>query len=175
MQPVEFTQHEAGTESDGTPFLKIVVNPGDIAAELFFGEEQLAIVVEVVNADLEAVLHEPCAKGRGDGVVAFGDEVKAGAEAELHLQFCQFPDLCHALWSLNIVREDEGELFAVGPARPVGRRFLGAGQDGPLVQDAIAFSQRKPAAEGHPGGGRQQRLEVVIEAVAKHGREKLKG
>ena len=147
----------------------MMVDRGHALLKDFPRTEQLAIVVEVVNADLEAVLPEPGAEGRGDGVVAFGYEVKAGAEAELHLQFGQFPDLGQAFWSFNIVREDEGELLAVGPAGPVGRRFFGAGQDGPLLQDAIAFSQRKPAADGHPGGGRKQRFEVVIEAVAKHG------
>ena len=174
MQPIQVTEHEAGTEAGGVPVLKIEVNFDDIAAELFFGEEELAVVVEVVNADLEAMVSEPGAKGRGDGVVAFGNEVKAGAEAEFHLQFCQFPDLCQARWSLNIVREDEGELFAVGPTRPIGRRFLGTGRDGPFVQGLLAYSDRKPAADGHPGRGRKQRLELVIEAVAKHSKQKLK-
>jgi hypothetical protein len=40
-----------------------------------------------------------------------------------------------------------------------------AGQDGPGVEDALALSQGKPPADGHPEGGREQRIEAVVEAV----------
>ena len=88
----------------------------------------MAVVVEIVDADFETVFGQPGAEFVGYAIGTFGDEVECGSKAEAEFEFGQSLAFGEALWSLDIVGEDEGELFAVGPA---GGRAGGGFVDGP--------------------------------------------
>ena len=99
--------------------------------EVGAGVEEMAVVVEIVDADFETVFGQPGAEFVGYAIGAFGDEVENGRKAEAQFELGQGAAFGEALWTFDVVGEDEGELFAVGPAGPAGGRAGGGFVDGP--------------------------------------------
>ncbi|HEY6260512.1 MAG TPA: hypothetical protein VIW47_02885 [Nitrospiraceae bacterium] len=169
VQPVQVVMHEAGSESDCAPVLEMLVDSPCFFSKFRAAAVEFAVVVQVVDAHFESVALKFFDQVPGNLVIAFGDEIEGGAEAQVHFELHQLPASIQTSLAFHIVRQHKGELFAVGPAGPAFRGSLRAGQDGPGLRHSRPFPQRKPAANGEPGGRGQERLEVVIEAVAEHG------
>ena len=125
-------------------------------------------MVQIVDADFEAIGFEFVDEVARDSVIAFGDEIERGAEPELHFEFHQFAAFGEAIGSFDIVRYDESELFAIGPAGPACGWLFRARQDRPGAQDLLAFPYGEPAADGHAQRSRKEGLEAVVEAVSEH-------
>jgi len=49
-------------------------------------------------------------------MAAFGDEIKGGSEAELHLDLGQTLTLGNANGAFDVVSDDKGEFFVLWPA-----------------------------------------------------------
>ncbi len=75
--------------------------------------------------------------------------------------------------TLDIVGEDQSELFAVGPALPARGGCLGALLDGPNVAYFGSLPESEPTTNGQPYREGQERLNAVIEAIAEHAEERL--
>src|SRR6267378_403378 len=59
VQPIQVVVHEAGTEADGPPFFETIIYLPSMCAKRFAGGVELAVVIEIVDADFEAVRREP--------------------------------------------------------------------------------------------------------------------
>ncbi|SPE59343.1 hypothetical protein SBV1_3130016 [Verrucomicrobia bacterium] len=169
MQPVQVVQHEPGAEAGRSPILEVAVDAGGFFAEAVAALVELAVVAQVVDADFEAVARELGAQFRRNDVLAFRNEVEGGAEAEAFFQLHELAASGEAHGAFDVVRDDEREAFAAGPARPVGRGRLRPGQDRPDVFDTAALSGGEPTANGEAERPRQERLNLVVEFVAQHG------
>ena len=109
---------------------------------------EFAVVVEIVNADLEASIEEPLAERRGHHVVAFRNEVEGGTETVSHFHFGQCAHLVHSDLALDVVGQDEGEAFAIRPSRPVVGGVTGGFIDRPYVGVAFANACCPEAPQG---------------------------
>jgi len=63
VQPVEVVVHETGAEPDGIPLFQVLVDLLGAATEVLAVPIELAVVIQVVDADFEAVVKKPRAKG----------------------------------------------------------------------------------------------------------------
>jgi hypothetical protein len=162
MQPFEIVQHEAGTEADGVPFLEVTVNLLGVLPECRTRPVEFAIVMEVVNAHLEPEVRDQMSEVRRDGVGAFGDEVEGGVEAEALFEFHQGLYASQTFGAFDVMGEDDGKLFAIGPTGPAGRRLLGALFDGPKVTTFFQKSLRRPTPHGDAQDPREDGLELVV-------------
>ncbi|MCZ7636134.1 MAG: hypothetical protein M5U12_08915 [Verrucomicrobia bacterium] len=149
----------------------MAVDSGCPGLESFPGGEEPTVVAQVVDANFEAVVSEPGAKGAGHGVGAFGDEVETGTETEFQFQLGQGLDLGEAFGTFDVVGEYQGELFAVGPTRPAVRLAPGGFEDGPDVAAAAQDPLRVPPPQGHAQLPGEEGLGGVVEAGAEHGAE----
>ena len=62
MEPVELAEHEARAETDGMPLTQIAVDAFRLATETFAGLVEMAVVGQVMHANLKSVLGEPFAQ-----------------------------------------------------------------------------------------------------------------
>src|ERR1051325_2476230 len=116
--------HEARPKADGVPFFEIVIDPTRAFSKMVSGRKELAVVVEVMNADFKAVSHQPFTKFWRDAVIALGNEIEARSEAQFHLQSGEGADSLQAFGPFHIVGQGQGEFFAVGPTGPAFRGSL---------------------------------------------------
>ncbi len=118
---------------------------------------------EVVNAHFKAVLREPRTEFRWNCVRAFGNEIERRAKAEAHLQFRHLPDPIQSHLRFDIVREHEGELFAVGPPRPCGGRAFRAREDRPDLAHTLALPYRETTSNSAANARRKEWFRQVVE------------
>src|ERR1017187_3320357 len=90
-------------------------------------------------------------------------------EAEFLFQLHQLPAFRQAGGTFDVVGEHESELFTLRPAGPAGgwtsRSFI----DGPDILECLALPARHNSAQRHPETPGQVGLEMVIEAIGRHG------
>jgi hypothetical protein len=166
VYPIEIVVHEAGTKSFGAPILQVLIDSPGLSAELPPFSEQLAVMVEIMDTHLEAVLRQIFPHIGGNPVPAFRHEVEGRTEAEFLFEHGQISDLGQAPGGLHIVRQNQGEFLATRPARPT----LGGQTGGPVNRpDILTRPQRFPrnsSSQGHPKAPRQVGLNLIIDAVS---------
>jgi len=130
--------------------------------------EKLAVVVKVMNANFEPMMLQFVDKSARDVVVAFGNEIKARAEAQLHLESHEFHASLESGAAFNVVGQNKPEPFALRPPLPVFGRSFRTWTNGPSVSETRALSHRKPPADLHPDGPWNYGLDPVVESAVKH-------
>ena len=130
---------------------------------------QLPVVPEVVDTDFESLAGEGVAKGGGHDIGAFGDEVERGAEPEPPVHLGDLKAAIETSLAVDVVGQDEGELFAVRPAGPaIGgrtRRLI----DVPDAAQPTAQSFGSKASNREPDLPGYRGLENVIRTRHQHG------
>jgi len=127
------------------------------------------ILVEVVDADFEAVVQEASAERQGESVGALGDEIERGPEPEGHFEFGELFDAGEAERAFDVVGEDEGEWFAVGPPGPAAGCATGGFEDGPRVAAPFPYASGPEATDGDAETPGEPRFGRVVEAVGEQG------
>jgi hypothetical protein len=85
-----------------------------------------------VDPNLEAIIDKPLAESRRYGIPS-GDKIEARAEAQVFFKFHQLAAFVVALYSIDVVGQHKGELFAVWPSGPPLWRIARLFVDGPDV------------------------------------------
>ena len=130
---------------------------------------KLAVVMEVVHAHFETVLRQFFALFTRNRVVAFGNKIERGTEAEFLFQLHQLRAFRQPIRSFNVVGEHESEFLAIRPAGPAGGRMSRGFIDGPDILAHLALAARNNPAQRHPETPGQIRLEMIIELVGGQG------
>ncbi len=81
MNPIEVVQHETGAKTGCVPIFNVFVNLDCAAGEFGAGEEQLAVMIKIVDADLEALTFDAAPEISGGRILALGDQIEGGAES----------------------------------------------------------------------------------------------
>jgi hypothetical protein len=147
----------------------MAVDMRDIPTEFTLGKKKFAVVIEIMDRNLESIVLQTLPKLRGRGILALRDEREGRTKPKTFFQIHQFAAFLEAHRSLDIMREDESKLLASRPPRPSLGRFFGTSHDGPGIAHRLPLPTREPTAELHPEGSRHQRFDAVIKAVANHG------
>ena len=74
-------EHEAGTETDGAPVCEVAVDGGGLFGKALVAEEKPAIVTQIMDAHFKTFPGQFIAQFARHAVIAFRDEIEAGAEA----------------------------------------------------------------------------------------------
>ena len=123
--------------------------------------------MQIVDAGFKSIASEIFPQFAVDPIVSFRNKVERGTKTAFHFQFHQLPALANSRLTLDIVCQNEGEFFSLGPAGPAVRQLFRARQNGPDVPHLLALSLDNPPADDVPGRSRDERLEAVIECIAK--------
>jgi hypothetical protein len=153
--------HGRGRERPGAPLLKISVDSMGALFKYLLGAEQLAIVVKAVDADPETAALELVKQANLDFPVPLGNEVELGAEAHLLFQIGELQNVVITLKRVHVMREDQGEIFASGPAEPALRRCGGVGVNGPDVGVLAALLLGNHATQRDLRGARDQGFKCI--------------
>src|SRR6185437_15259090 len=179
LHPVGVPVGGGGAEPDRLPFGQLGVDLGQLGVEVGAGLEQLAVVLDRVQADLVAggadVVEEA-----GFDRIPVADEVPGGVEAVALLDLDDLADQGDALRALDVVGEDRGEAVVVRPggdrrqrlgaARPqfvAERGAAGLDQDRldrPAGELGARLAHRVTAPQGELQPPRHQRLDPVVGA-----------
>ena len=170
VQPFEVVVHEARAETGRLPFAQVAVDARGVASEFLARPVELAVVMQIVDADFKTIFRQERAELGRDAIVALRHKVERGTKTARHLQLSQSATAFKTACALNIVGEDEREFFPVGPAAPAGGRFFRTGLDRPLVRKRALPLSRTPAPEREAQSVRHERLQPVISAEEKHQR-----
>ena len=159
--------HEPGAEPDRVPLAQIGVDARGILAEVSLAAVKLAVMAKIVNSHLETAPPEVLAQFDRRGITAFGNEIKAGAEAMFFLEARQVGRFRETPSPLDIVGEHQRKALSFRPACPALRLRRGRGVDRPDVPGALQNPAGKHAPKKHSKLPRDIGLEVVIKISEK--------
>lgn len=128
----EVVIHPGSAEARAIPFFQIPVDPFGFFPEDLLGLEDVAPVVNAVQANLEALIHKQAAQ-HPIGRVVLGHEIEGRAETHALLELHQLMASALAYGPRHVVGEYQRKALAVGPARPAFGSFTGFGVDRPAI------------------------------------------
>ena len=168
VQPTQLVLHKGRAKADRVPTLKICADPACLGCKFFLRRIELPVVLQAVYADLEALLFQHAPQFVRNRVAPFRNEVEARAKAVLLLHIHDGPNPVDPSLTLDVVRQNHGELLAGGPSRPSRRCRAGSRIDGPHVgvQRASAFCAQ--TSNTGADGPRQVRFQNVVNRIDQH-------
>src|SRR5205814_8551289 len=104
-----------GAKADGLPRSEILVDPSGVFLECLPRPVQLAVVTEIVHADLEAMVAQEGAKAFRRFIVPLGHEVERRSEAEIDLELRKSRAAGQDDLAFNVVGEPATAPFANMP------------------------------------------------------------
>ena len=129
-----------------------------LSAELVSRRIELAVMMQVMDADLESTLDKPGTKLGRHRVLTFGNEVERRAESKFHFEFGQLFYSIESSSAFDIMGQDECEFLAIWPTGPTLRRVLGALLDWPDGATTLQDSPNVESPQRHAQAGRQKWL-----------------
>jgi len=123
--PVEIAIKNAGAVADRAELAAVFVDAGDAAKKFFAVAEQVAIMIEVVDVNLETAVAEALQIFVGDIVAAFRDDLKGTLDAEGVVKIHEFGAEVAAGHGFDVVRDDRGTGVRVGPKPDEGNGLAG--------------------------------------------------
>src|ERR1041385_8691109 len=113
--------------------------------------------MKIVNANFKAVPDQFVSKFFGDAVFAFGNKIERRTKSQLSFQPHQVSGARDTQFAFNIVRENDRELFAFGPARPARRGSSHGFGHRPMTNAGPASSLRgfPPQSQPHRPGDKR--------------------
>src|SRR5947207_9843568 len=87
VQPVKLVQHETGSKADCIPLFQMAVYPPGVRLEVPPRPVEFSIVLQVMDADFEAVSDKIGAQITGSCILAFRDKVEGSTKAHPGLPF----------------------------------------------------------------------------------------
>src|SRR5947209_1493458 len=132
MEPIQPAQHKSRAKAGGVPLFEIPVDYTRMAAELAPRPlEKLSVVEQVMHPYFEAFANQVIAELGRNVIAALGNEIEGRLEPETDFEFHQLPGLEQPCGALDIVGENQRELFGLGPPGPAFWGMLRAGQHRP--------------------------------------------
>ena len=161
MQAIAIMQHEAGTETVRAPRRQVVVDALGVCRKITARPVKLAIMAQIVNANLKAFPHQFRPKFRRNTVFTLRNEIERGTEAQRFFQAHQVADLGDAAGAFHIMGEHQRKFFPPGPAGPAFRDPARRLVDGP----GIPMGKALPPRQNPPGRHAQRPREIGLEPV----------
>src|SRR5262249_6169897 len=86
LEPLEIVAHEAGTEANGVPGFQVLIDSSGLLPERLVRRVELAVVMKIVDTDLEPLILQETTQRPRQRVLALGHKVERRPEAETHLE-----------------------------------------------------------------------------------------
>src|SRR5688572_7748594 len=121
MNPVQVMVHETGSKTTSAPIIQIAVDTFSVCPKSFLGAIKLPIMLQIVHANLEAVIAELLAQFLRNAVFPFGNEIEARAKSPFRFESSEPVTSLHTFPALDIMRQNKRELFSGRPSGPARR------------------------------------------------------
>ena len=168
VRPIEIVVHKSRAEAARTPFLDVLIDSDGLTGKFGACPIKLPIMVKIMDPNFKSVAGEFIPEFTGNEVIAFGNKIKRSTKAKLLVNLHQLATLRQALLAFNIMRQDEREFLALGPARPTLRSMPSGWMDRPRIPKRSTFAYRERSPQSYAQAPWQIGLEFVIETAPRH-------